>query len=353
MGTTRNPESLRWEAQRLLIGTDNVQKHRKQHLERAAALAGQAGLIERAALNEAAPKDKSAQSDSSPNQRMLRRAGLETRSYVPGPESTSLLASAARLFLPRSARGWARAIVFIPLAVLTGGAWVVTAYQAQNMNAPMMSANMEMHGSFMGGAVAFLAIWSTMMAAMMLPSVAPMLLTFAALEGRRRDKKPLVSTWTFGAGYLFVWAVIGVAVYLLLWASSALVSDFAPAYREPIACLTLALVLIEAGLYQFTPLKRVFLTQCRTPVSFFLWHWREGALGPFRMGLRHGAYCLGCCWALFAVLLTAGVMSLPWTLALTLIVFVEKVLPQGQRIAIGVGAASLLAGALIAVLDLT
>jgi predicted metal-binding membrane protein len=134
----------------------------------------------------------------------------------------------------------------------------------------------------------------------------------------------------------------------VLWASASLASDLAPGYREPLACLTLALVLIEAGLYQFTPLKRVFLTHCRSPVAFFLWHWRDGRVGAIRMGVHHGAYCLGCCWALFAVLLAAGVMNLAWMFLLTLIVFLEKVLPQGQRIAVGIGGAFCLAGVLIA-----
>jgi predicted metal-binding membrane protein len=278
---------------------------------------------------------------------MPRRAGLKhSRSCVAGPESTSLAASASRLFLPRSPRGWARAIVFIPLAVLTASAWAVTTYQAQNMNAPMPGSSMV--GPPMGGAVAFLAIWSVMMAAMMIPSVAPMLLTFATLESKRRDKKPFISTWVFAAGYLFVWGIIGVAVYFVLWAGTALVSDFDAKYREPMACLTLALVLIEAGLYQFTPLKRACLTHCRSPLAFFLWHWRDGPLGAIHMGFRHGAYCLGCCWAFLAVLLAAGVMNLPWMLLLTLIVFLEKVVPHGQRIAVGIGGAFLLAGTLIA-----
>jgi predicted metal-binding membrane protein len=229
---------------------------------------------------------------------------------------------------------------------------LVIAYQAQNMNAPMMSTGMEIPGSSMasppmGGAVAFFVTWSVMMAAMMLPSEAPMLLTFATIESKRRDEKPLVSTCLFAGGYLIVWALIGVAAYFVLWAGSALVSEFPPGERASVVCLTLAIVLIEAGLYQFTPLKRVFLTHCRSPVAFFLWHWRDGSLGAIRMGLHHGVYCLGCCWALFAVLLAAGLMSLPWMLVLTLIVFLEKVVPQGRRLAVGIGGALVLAGVLI------
>jgi len=141
-------------------------------------------------------------------------------------------------------------------------------------------------------------------------------------------------------------------VYFVLWAGSALASGLRPGDRESVACLTLALVLIEAGLYQLTPLKRVFLSHCRAPVAFFLWHWRDGLSGAIRMGIQHGAYCLGCCWALFAVLLAAGLMSIPWMLVLTLIVFLEQVFPQGQRIAVGIGGAFLLAGTFIGGLHL-
>jgi Predicted metal-binding integral membrane protein (DUF2182) len=263
MLTRRTPEGLRREAQRLVIEADEAQELGKRYLGRAAAVAGKADLIERGALNEAAPKNESAQSSSSPSygapfwrgktwirlarvhlgadpQRMPGRAGLkQSRSGVAGPESTSLLANTARLFLPRSPRGWGRAIVLMPLVVLTAIAWLVTAYQAQNMNAPTMSAGMEMPASSMvsppmGGAVAFLAIWFVMMAAMMLPSVAPTLLTFANLESRRRGKNPLVSTWLFAGGYLVVWGLVGVVAYFVLWASASLASDLArPGTESP------------------------------------------------------------------------------------------------------------------------
>src|SRR5262249_16900025 len=159
--------------------------------------------------------------------------------------------SAARLHL--SQRGWARAIVLLPLTVLTAVAWLVTCHRAENMNAPMMSAGMEMSGTSMmtrpiGGAVEFLPIWFIMMTAMMVPSEVPMLLTLA-LESRRRGKEPFVSTWLFAGGYLIIWVFTGVAAYFVLWAGSALASDLAAGYREPVECLTLAVVLMEAGFF--------------------------------------------------------------------------------------------------------
>jgi predicted metal-binding membrane protein len=107
-------------------------------------------------------------------------------------------------------------------------------------------------------------------------------------------------------------------------------------------------VLLVAGLYQLTPLKRVCLDHCRTPLGFVASHWRDGRLGALRMGIVHGAYCLGCCWALFAVLVAAGVMSLAWMLLLTLVVFAEKALPQGRRTAAVVGGALVVLGLAVA-----
>jgi len=106
--------------------------------------------------------------------------------------------------------------------------------------------------------------------------------------------------------------------------------------------------LLAAGAYQLTPLKRVCLRHCRSPFAFVAQHWQDGRLGALRMGLRHGGYCLGCCWALFAVLVAAGVMSLAWMLLLTLVVFAEKVLPRGERSSKAVGIAFLALGLLVA-----
>jgi predicted metal-binding membrane protein len=108
--------------------------------------------------------------------------------------------------------------------------------------------------------------------------------------------------------------------------------------------MALGAVLIGAGLYQLTPLKQVCLDHCRSPVAFVMQHWREGASGALRMGCVHGLFCLGCCWALFAVLVAAGVMSLAWMLLLTLVIFAEKVLPGGQRTSQVVGIAFLVLG---------
>jgi predicted metal-binding membrane protein len=254
--------------------------------------------------------------------------------------------------------------LFTSLIVLTAAAWAVTLYQAFNMSMPMGIAALEgptpdgmsamamsgvsARGWSFGGAVIFVAVWTVMMAAMMLPAAAPMIVIFASAQARR-ERPTAVPTWIFVAGYLLVWAAAGAAVYVFGQLGSETAILLSSTDRASWAPLALEATLVAAGLYQFTPLKRVCLSHCRSPLAFVAQHWRDGRLGAFRMGLRHGAFCLGCCWALFAVLVAAGIMSLAWMLLLTLVVFVEKVLPQGQRASIAIGVALVALGLLFAI----
>jgi predicted metal-binding membrane protein len=200
----------------------------------------------------------------------------------------------------------------------------------------MAMSGMSAAGWSFASAGVFLAVWSAMMAAMMLPAAAPMIVVFASAQARR-ERPTAVPTWIFVSGYLLVWVATGAAVYVLVQVGSETATLLSSADRASLAPLALGVTLVAAGLYQFTPIKRVCLTHCRSPFAFVAQYWRDGWLGALRMGIRHGTYCLGCCWALFAVLVAAGVMSLAWMLLLTLAVFVEKVLPQGQRISTAVG----------------
>jgi len=278
------------------------------------------------------------------------------------------------------------------LALLTVGAWTLTAYQARTMDMPMGivargswdaapehpadgapasgmtgMAMDEPTGTGMGevaasgmvemadGAwswdslVAFLVAWAVMMAAMMFPAAAPMLLLFRKVATqRKRQGSAFVPTWVFAAGYLLVWTAIGAVTWGLVQVGSEFSGRLGEADREVWGPIVLGAVLVVAGLYQLTPLKRVCLDNCRTPLGFVMTHWRDGYRGALRMGMVHGAYCLGCCWALFAVLVAAGVMSLAWMLLLTLVVFAEKVLPLGRRAVHATGAAFLLLGLLVA-----
>jgi predicted metal-binding membrane protein len=286
-------------------------------------------------------------------------------------------------------------VLLVLLAVLTVGAWGLTIYQAGTMGMPMglsleeagsggsdpmepmapmeQMAGMEsmdgmadpaqpaaasdpgaMEGMAepswsVGGLVLFVLVWAVMMTAMMLPAVTPMLLLYRTMADRQAsDGHGLPATLGLAAGYLLVWAAVGLGVYGLLRVVSGAASQLESAQRVTWTPLVLGGVLILAGLYQFTPLKHACLRQCQSPVGFLLGHWRTGRLGAVRMGLVHGLYCVGCCWALFAVLVAAGVMSLAWMLLLTLVVFAEKVLPLGRRTAQVVGIAFLVLGVMVA-----
>ena len=253
---------------------------------------------------------------------------------------------------PASSLGRARLGLLASLAALTAAAWALTLHEALRMDMPMgIAARGEltsdgMAGMAMGGiaatgwsfasAATFVAVWTVMMAAMMLPAAAPMILIFASAQARRA-RDVAVPTWVFVAGYILVWMAVGLLVYVLVQTGSEMAARLGPADRASWAPPALGALLIAAGFYQFTPLKRVCLSHCRSPFAFVAQHWRDGQLGALRMGLRHGTYCLGCCWALFAVLAATGMMSLAWMLLLTLVVFAEKALPQGRRTSVVVG----------------
>jgi predicted metal-binding membrane protein len=264
---------------------------------------------------------------------------------------------------PTSLLGLAPLSLLVSLVVLTGAAWALTLHHALGMGMPMgvvvrggMGADglggmamggMTAAGWAVGGAVVFVALWTVMMAAMMLPAALPMIVIFASAQARRA-RQAAVPTWVFVAGYLLVWAAAGVLVYALVQIGSDIATVLSAGERATWAPLALGATLLAAGVYQFTPLKRVCLTHCRSPFAFVAQHWRDGRIGALRMGLRHGGYCLGCCWALFAVMVAAGVMSLAWMLLLTLLVFVEKVLPQGRRAAPVIGVALIVLGLMVA-----
>jgi predicted metal-binding membrane protein len=181
-----------------------------------------------------------------------------------------------------------------------------------------------------------IAIWWVMMPGMMLPSAAPMILTFATVNRRKRTRgRPFVPTAVFTTGYLIAWGLFGIAATVADWGleQTALMSPMTQRLSPALG----AAVVIVAGVYQLTPFKYVCLTNCRSPVDFVLNHWRDGAVGALRMGFEHGLYCLGCCWFLMALLFAAGTMSLLWMAAITAFVLAEKLFPAGQWIARGSG----------------
>lgn len=203
-------------------------------------------------------------------------------------------------------------------------AWIVAVARMRGMNTGP--------GTDLGSLGWFVGIWVTMMGAMMLPSVAPMMLVFAgvARERSRRGKAAFVPTWIFLAGYLATWTAFGLLAYALHRGIQGL--DLGFLAWDAQGRLVAGGAIAAAGLYQLTPLKGVCLRHCRTPLQFVAFHWREGRLGAARMGVEHGLYCVGCCWGLMLVLFAVGVMSMPWMAVIAALIFAEKVLPFGPRL---------------------
>ena len=185
-------------------------------------------------------------------------------------------------------------------------------------------------GADLGGVAFFTGVWIVMMAAMMFPSLVPTVVVYdrlrAAAERRSATAPGGEATALFAAGYLVTWAAAGLAAYAAIELARALDGGalaFDRAGRE----LTAAVVLVAAA-YQLTPAKHRCLAACRGPLMFLLEHWHDGRRGALRMGAAHGAFCVGCCWALMATLFALGVMSLGWMAFVAALVVVEKLLPR-------------------------
>jgi predicted metal-binding membrane protein len=182
----------------------------------------------------------------------------------------------------------------------------------------------------------FVLQWGVMMAAMMLPSAAPMILLYRMV--RRRvvsDGERAIPAWAFAATYVGIWTLSGIPVYAGYVATTALA--MCCAWFARMVPYAVAVVLIGAGLYQLTSLKRACLAQCESPLSFLMTRWRSGTVATFRLALKHALYCIGCCWALMVILVVAGMMGIWWVTGIAVVVFAEKLLPGGKRIATGVG----------------
>ena len=180
-----------------------------------------------------------------------------------------------------------------------------------------------------GYAALMALMWWTMMVAMMVPTAAPMILLFATVNRRQRQKgAPFVPTGVFAAGYALVWGAFSVVAMGLQWGLERL-ALLSPVLVSASVVFGGAL-LIGAGLYQLTPLKHACLRHCRSPLEFITGHWRKGTFGALTMGLEHGAFCLGCCWVLMGLLFYGGVMNLYWIIGLALYVLLEKLIPAGN-----------------------
>ena len=200
----------------------------------------------------------------------------------------------------------------------------------------MGEMGMAMGAQGPGYLLVLFVMWAAMMAAMMLPSAAPMILFYAAIARRRRQRGEITTgAGVFALGYLVIWSLFSVGAAVLQWVLGA-AALLSPAMAMTSIVIT-GMLFIAAGVYQFTPLKQACLSHCRSPLDFVLSEWREGPRGALMMGLRHGLFCLGCCWALMLLLFVGGVMNLLWIGAIALFVLVEKVVPRGEVVARAAG----------------
>jgi predicted metal-binding membrane protein len=227
---------------------------------------------------------------------------------------------------------------------LTALAWTYIVYLARDMGnmvmGPGMTVEMTMPQMQSWGAIDFalmLVMWAVMMVAMMTPSAAPMLLVFANVNRRRHHelRGTFVPTGTFLLGYLVVWTGFSALATLAQWGlhAAALISP------EMVSTSPLlgGVLLVAAGVFQWTPLKHACLAHCRSPLGFIMSEWREGTRGALVMGLKHGAYCVGCCWFLMGLLFVAGVMNLLWVAIIAAFVLIEKVASEGQWVSRAAG----------------
>jgi predicted metal-binding membrane protein len=221
----------------------------------------------------------------------------------------------------------AMVLVAVPLAAWT---WIVL--MARDMYGTMQGASAWMMTTVWDWPRLTLlwAMWAVMMTAMMLPTAAPLILLYAAATRRNTQvERAAGHIYALAAGYVCVWALFSVTATALqrILAGALVLTPM----MEPSTPLAGAVILAIAGVYQLTPLKRACLRACRSPLGFMMQRWRNTAAAAFRLGARHGAYCLGCCWALMLILFAGGVMNLAVILALTAWVVIEKIAPFGER----------------------
>ena len=220
--------------------------------------------------------------------------------------------------------------------------WALLAWMALDMGHPVAQLMMPASSAWTTANLwAILCMWAVMMTAMMLPSALPTVLTFARLcESGVAHPRFLA----FVGAYLLVWTGFSVAATAMQWVLQ-LMDWVNPMIVSTSVGLSASLLLI-AGVYQFSPLKRICLSHCRTPMGFLLGEWRAGVRGAFVMGLRHGWFCLGCCWALMVLLFVGGVMNIAWIAALSIAVAIEKMAPNGDKVALTLGVGLIVAGAI-------
>ena len=241
-----------------------------------------------------------------------------------------------------------RVVVVAGIVAVVALAWAYLVYLAQSNDATGMSLAMAQLSSWSAADFGMMFLmWAVMMTGMMVPSAAPMLLLFATVNRRRQEQdRPYVSTAIFLSGYVLVWCGFAAVATVGNWALH--VNDLLDKMMGGSTSDYLGGgLLLVAGVFQWSRLKSACLTQCRSPLSFLMTDWREGAGGALRMGLKHVTYCVGCCWLLMALLFVLGGMNLLWIAALAGFVLLEKIVPAGQRVSKATGVFLALWGALM------
>jgi len=234
-------------------------------------------------------------------------------------------------------------ITFFILVIIALLAWIYLWIDAGKMN--LMSGMNKIDSSpwLIDAIFANFIMWLIMMIAMMIPSAIPAISLYESMVNKNAEREIfLPAVWIFVVGYILIWAAFSLiitfvqALFLSLdWINMMLVSK---------NLFLTSTILIFTGIYQWLPIKSICLDKCRTPLNFFLGNWRKGNSGALIMGIEHGTFCLGCCWALMLLLFLAGVMNLIWVALITVFVFIEKVFPKGNIIGKLAGIVMIIAG---------
>jgi predicted metal-binding membrane protein len=244
-----------------------------------------------------------------------------------------------------------RALVAGCIVVITALAWAYLVHLSRRMMSPtagdtlMTAMGTVMHQPWGAGDLLLtFVMWAVMMVGMMAAPALPVLLLFAGMQARQ-GQGAASAVPSFGLGYLVVWLAFSAGATAAQWAlhERALLSSTMATSSTVLA----GVILILAGAYQLTPLKTRCLARCQSPLGFLMSNWRDGARGAFLMGFRHGTFCLGCCWALMAVLFAVGVMNLAWVAVLTLVILAEKLGPADARVSRAGGAILIALGAVL------
>lgn len=250
-----------------------------------------------------------------------------------------------------------RLLLYAALGITAVIAWAYLLHQARSMEGSTgmdMGAMQHMENMAMPAmqgwtgidVLLLFAMWAVMMVAMMAPAAAPMVLLVAHVSRQRESEAPVPRALLFAAAYFLVWTAFSIVAALVQWRlhQALLLSG-----RMQTTPLVGGILLTLAGVFQWTPLKRKCLVHCRSPLAFLMRFWREGSAGAFAMGVRHGAYCVGCCWLLMAVLFAVGVMNLIWVAALAAFIIVERLVIKGDVVGRVAGLALVISGVLLIV----